>query len=149
MRGLALTDQPSSFHHADLVCSVRTAEAMMPAPSQPRPDDEDDDAAPAPPLCDARSAYLPRLRDLVKGRVGEELTDEAWADCVRRARSHAGGKAKAARRSAESGTDPGLWIGLYLPPEVAQALALDLPDAERPADLHLTLAFCGKLSDLP
>src|SRR4030095_10937539 len=102
MRGVALTDQPSSFHHAALVCSVRTAEAMMPAPSQPRPDDEDDDAAPAPPPFDAKSAYLTRLRDLVKGRVGEELTDEAWADCVRRGRRQRGGEHKAARPCAWS-----------------------------------------------
>jgi len=47
----------------------------------------------------------------------------------------------------DRGEDPGVMVGLFLPGEVAKALAVE--DGEAPDELHVTMAYLGRQSEIP
>lgn len=117
--------------------------------------------------------YLSKLKELLKGKVSAD----DWDAAVKSARGHAGGKMKG-QKSADEGADPaadtsvavddgmpaddasdtqddptpapvsdGVMIAYMLKPEEAAQLVID--GGEAAADLHMTLCYLGKQSELP
>lgn len=48
-----------------------------------------------------------------------------------------------------TGEHSGLLVSFWLPQELADRVALDIPDAEKPEDLHITLAYVPDTSGIP
>lgn len=93
-------------------------------------------------------AFLARLREILAGKVSDgDLSKEDFDSAVRAAIGHAGGKATAYRRrvAAEGDKQSGVMVALFLDDDTAKALAI--PGGEPPEDLHITLAYCGKMDD--
>lgn len=100
--------------------------------------------------------FLSRLYEEVKAYLnGEEFSADSFAQCVKRARAHAGGKQKAENKLACSEKflfeerkfaegKSGWMIGFFLNADTAAKLAI--PGGERVEDLHVTLCYLGELS---
>src|SRR5581483_4620227 len=95
-----------------------------------------------------RMTFLNRLYAALKERLasGGFLSSDEFADVFKRARAHAGGKAKAENRTMAEQDYTGVAVVLPVPPELAATLAIDggLP-AE---DLHLTICMLGDTATL-
>jgi|GEM_PF-5870433 len=100
--------------------------------------------------------YLNKLRSLIMSQIKDgDLSDADLRSIVRVAAGFAGGTASARKRkevveaatAAEVGDS--IWVGFNLPLDAAQQLALNIPGAELPNVLHVTLAYLGPTSDFP
>lgn len=99
---------------------------------------------------DPNPEYLTKLRDLIRRKVKDgDLSDADLTAIIKAAAGYSGGMARARNRQKpkEAAEGDSLWVGFWLPPEIAEGLAIE--GGEAPADLHMTLAYLGSSDGLP
>lgn len=98
--------------------------------------------------------YLAKLKDLILSKTKDgDLSDADVRAIMKAAAGYSGGKTKARNRQ-EAGeiriaaeVDGSLWVGYWLPEDVAAQIAI--PGGIDPSELHLTLCYLGSGTDLP
>lgn len=89
--------------------------------------------------------YLTKLKDLIRSKVKDgDISDDDVKAIIKAAAGYAGGKARARKRQEAAefrvfAEGDALWVGYWLPEDVAAQIAI--PGGEAPEDLHMTMVY--------